>query len=340
MSTQLSFCIPTFNRAFLLGYTIESIINQANDEVEIVISDNASEDNTEEIVKSYQKIFSKITYFRQERNLGFDKNLLNAVKLAQGEYCWLMGSDDVIRPGAINRMLKELKEGFDIYLCNRTWCSFELVPIVDNFWLSKRIPDRCFNLSNKNELNCYLNSSMSLGALFGFMSSDVFKREKWNNVNFNESFLGTAYSHVYMLLSFIKKGSCRLKYIKESLVFCRGFNDSFGGHGQVKRFELDIDGHSLLAEEFFSEDVNLQNMFLKVITRMYPWQFVATVRTNCENINKWLMLEKKLKSVGYPGYMLFIYRYTKLVILMARFIKAKFKRIYYPLLFSYKEQAK
>ena len=87
MSIKLSLCIPTYNRAAFLSEALDSVIQQATDEVEIVISDNASNDGTAEMVTEYQGKFPRITYYRQPENLGFDRNMLRAVDLARGEYC-------------------------------------------------------------------------------------------------------------------------------------------------------------------------------------------------------------------------------------------------------------
>lgn len=79
MSISLSMCIPTYNRASYIGEAIHSIIIQLEDEfkdkVEIIISDNGSTDNTEEIVGIYQKIHSNIKYYRHDKNMGYECNV-------------------------------------------------------------------------------------------------------------------------------------------------------------------------------------------------------------------------------------------------------------------------
>lgn len=82
----LSICIPTYNRANYLKKSIESIIDQEefkNGEVEIIISDNASEDNTEEIGIKYAGQYSNINYFRNIQNIK-DENFSLALSRAHG----------------------------------------------------------------------------------------------------------------------------------------------------------------------------------------------------------------------------------------------------------------
>ena len=242
---RLSICIPTHNRFDYLQETIISIINQINKEdankVEICISDNASTDGTEFLVKEIIKISPiRIVFNRNEYNLGADKNFLKAVELATGEYCWLMGSDDLAALGSLERLLHEIEEGHDIYLCNRIDCNIMMKPIRNRYWLDMNISSEIFNLTNPTDFKNYVENSKSIGALFSYLSSIVFRKEKWQAVNFDPVFLGTAYSHVYMLLSFIKTG-CSLKYISDHLVLCRGDNDSFMDVGYevvIKRIML------------------------------------------------------------------------------------------------------
>ena len=128
MRYRLSFCIPTYNRASYLRETLGYIIDQADDSIEIVISDNASSDNTEEVVKEAKLRFPNITYFRWPENMGADRNYLKTVELARGDYCWFMGSDDGIKKGALKKVLEELKDGHDIYVCSQYFCDKKLKP--------------------------------------------------------------------------------------------------------------------------------------------------------------------------------------------------------------------
>lgn len=111
----LSICIPTYNRSGYLEKALESIRVQIADNaslhemVEVVVSDNASTDNTREIAERYKKYFAHFTYAASEKNVGFDLNIVNVVKNASGAYCWYLGDDDVIANGAIAFVSDQLK---------------------------------------------------------------------------------------------------------------------------------------------------------------------------------------------------------------------------------------
>ena len=92
---QLSVCIATLNRAKFIGETLDSIISQATDEVEIVIVDGGSSDNTAEIVEQYHQKFPRLHYLKLLKKGGVDQDYCRAVELASGDYCWLLVNAEV-----------------------------------------------------------------------------------------------------------------------------------------------------------------------------------------------------------------------------------------------------
>ena len=113
----LSICIPTYNGAQRLESTLFAVAPQVaalNDEVELIISDNCSTDNTREIVERARE-WGPIRYHRNEQNVGQARNvLLMTHELAQGEFAWVLGDDDVVRPGAVQRVIQVIKDQPDI----------------------------------------------------------------------------------------------------------------------------------------------------------------------------------------------------------------------------------
>jgi abequosyltransferase len=115
---KLSFCIATLNRSAFIGMTLESIICQATEQVEIVVLDGASTDRTGEVVRDYQERFPRLRYVRQSANMGVDHDFAEAVSQAQGEYCWLFSDDDLLLPGAIRAALDAIDNGYDVIIAN------------------------------------------------------------------------------------------------------------------------------------------------------------------------------------------------------------------------------
>jgi len=115
----LSICIPTHHgRAPVLRRALDSVFDQlggeSSEDVEVCVSDNASEDGTEQLVESYRAHEATLRYRRNPTNLGLVPNLLGVVDLAQGTFCWLLGSDDTIEPGGIAKVLAILREHVEV----------------------------------------------------------------------------------------------------------------------------------------------------------------------------------------------------------------------------------
>ena len=89
---DLSVCIPTYNRVLHLNNCLNSIklANKKNLKIEVCVSDNCSEENTEEILSKYKNDFN-LKFNRNKKNLGGPANILKSVSMAEGEFCWLLG---------------------------------------------------------------------------------------------------------------------------------------------------------------------------------------------------------------------------------------------------------
>lgn len=108
----LSICIPTFNRAELLELCLSTVLPQVMqfaDEVECVISDNASSDRTAAVVGLFAKLYC-IRYFRNEENIGIIANITKcASELAMGEFVLVIGDDDTLCAGSLEKILGLLR---------------------------------------------------------------------------------------------------------------------------------------------------------------------------------------------------------------------------------------
>lgn len=103
----LSIAIPTYNRAPFLDRCLESLLHQLSScsyAIEVLVSDNCSNDNTTDIVKKYQSRGCTITYVRNEENLGMDGNFASCIKQSKGKYIWLLGDDDYLKENALQRI--------------------------------------------------------------------------------------------------------------------------------------------------------------------------------------------------------------------------------------------
>lgn len=118
---KVSVIIPTFNRANLIQRSIHSLFNQTVQDFEIIIADDASTDNTEQIIKNYND--NRIIYFKLLKNSGQCVSRNQAIKIARGDYIGFLDSDDEWLPEKIEKQLSVFEKSFDPKLA-AVYCGF------------------------------------------------------------------------------------------------------------------------------------------------------------------------------------------------------------------------
>ncbi len=103
----LTIAIPTFNSAHFLPDAISSIMRQDLDDFEMLIVDNASEDNTGEVVRSFEN--PHIRYLRNPSNLGSRENGNRCLANSRGRYIKFLCADDVLLDGVVRKQLNVLE---------------------------------------------------------------------------------------------------------------------------------------------------------------------------------------------------------------------------------------
>ena len=104
---KLTVGIPTYNRSGFLREAIESVLAQTFTGFRVIVSDNVSDDDTPEVVRSFRD--ERIDYLRTERNIGPIANLNRLVTLAETEMLVLLPDDDVLKPGHLAAAVEALE---------------------------------------------------------------------------------------------------------------------------------------------------------------------------------------------------------------------------------------
>lgn len=120
-SPLVSICIPTFNYARFLGDAISSARAQSYSNIEIVVIDNCSTDETPEIVEAFARQDPRIRYHRNESNIGMQGNFNCCLRAAAGKYVKFLCADDWLEPDCVERMVEMLEARSDVVLvaCSR-----------------------------------------------------------------------------------------------------------------------------------------------------------------------------------------------------------------------------
>jgi glycosyltransferase involved in cell wall biosynthesis len=111
----VSIALCTYNGEKYLREQIESIINQTYKNIEIIIVDDSSVDNTFEIARSYMATDARVKCFRNGDNLGFNKNFEKALRLTTGAFISISDQDDIWEPQKIEVLLNSIKESWLVF---------------------------------------------------------------------------------------------------------------------------------------------------------------------------------------------------------------------------------
>lgn len=114
----LSICIPTYSRGSLLDQSIRKMIPVCQQHhILICVSDNASPDNTESVMKRLTSEYDFITYNRHPENIGPDNNFEYVLKMAKTKYRWLMSDTCFVE--CVDTLMSDLEsEDLDGYIVN------------------------------------------------------------------------------------------------------------------------------------------------------------------------------------------------------------------------------
>ena len=125
----LSICIPTYNRDYLLDKMLEQLCPIAKRfSIPIYISDNGSADNTQLVIQKYS-IDYDIVGFKQEENLGPDKNFEFLLTHASGKYRWLLGDSTIIDEKELAQLLDKLANNDYSFIVTGTLKRTEFLPL-------------------------------------------------------------------------------------------------------------------------------------------------------------------------------------------------------------------
>lgn len=102
----LTIAIPTYNRSRYLAELLTVLAPQLRNhpEIELFISDNASPDDTQQVVERFRTEGMECRYLRNEENIGSDPNFLQCFQEARGRYFWMVGDDDILVPGSVEKI--------------------------------------------------------------------------------------------------------------------------------------------------------------------------------------------------------------------------------------------
>lgn len=114
---RVSIGMPVYNGENFLKQAIDSLLSQTFEDFELIVSDNASTDRTEEICRKYATRDRRIRYYRNQKNLGAASNFNCVFELSRGEYFKWAAHDDICAPSFIAECVEVLDRDESVVLC-------------------------------------------------------------------------------------------------------------------------------------------------------------------------------------------------------------------------------
>ncbi|WP_312311249.1 glycosyltransferase family 2 protein [Empedobacter brevis] len=248
----VSIIIPTYNRADLIGETLDSIIAQTYQNWECIVVDDGSTDNTEEVLNHYIEKETRISYYKRQsnykpggngaRNYGFD--------ISKGEYINWFDSDDVMTSDFISVKINSI-ENDDIIICSHSTVNSELELIKEHDIIIE-----------KNILYDYLVWGDNFNVLTPSILFNKFFLTK-NNFRFNEAILRG--QETEFLLSIFSKNYQTLNYkiINQALFYYRQHSSTKSAKNSSQPKIFNFSGCFV---NFQKLKISKKNNYLRIVT--------------------------------------------------------------------------
>ena len=285
----ISICIPTYNRAHTLTHLLSSIARESKrlsleSAIEVIVSDNASKDNTEELISFFSNKIKNIKYIRLEENKGFGVNITNAVHNASGRYCWLMGSDEILCEGALLKVINafyNVDSAPDIILGNTITDGLER-----KFFFDYKQVESVYSINNFSD---FINNCTELSSCFGFISTIIIKKEIFTSDAIPVEYIGHPYTHMLRIIYFIRNSECRLKLLGYPLVET-GTEANEWNAIILNHFKLDYQTGYAICHDIFNDKPDIVKSFSLLLKRQYS-PFKVVLSRSCATRKEWDMIK-------------------------------------------------
>jgi len=269
----LAICIPTFNRDYLLDKMLEQVVPVVIEfGIPIYISDNASPDNTRAVVHKYQGLYSQIIYFRQETNLGPDRNFEFLLIHSEAKYKWLLHDSSYFLKADLEAILEALAAN-----------DYDFVVLGEKYRTEHLGPNRAY--SNSDELLQELGWHMTL------VSCLIYNQNCIRYLNF-ERYYNSRFLQTGVIFEYIAVRSCKVFFLNSV---------------KVKEFAV----QKRAFWEPISFEIFAKDWYLFVMSLPLTYSFYAKRKCILSHGKRFFTIRKLflLRSKGYFSYSIFVKYY-------------------------------
>ncbi len=217
-SPLVSIGLPVFNGSNFIEAAIESILSQSYSNLELIICDNASTDETVALCKRFVEKDPRVEYFRQEKNLGATRNFNSTFEKTRGKYFKWASHDDLLGPNYIADCVNFLEQHNDYIIC---WPHMDYVGIQGEFLHPQNVPNLSIQgPSFKQRIRTLFDFQKAgddvIPTIFALMRSDALR-----STNLWQRFVS---SEEILMLELLRQG--KAKQLEQTAFFFRVHDDS------------------------------------------------------------------------------------------------------------------
>ncbi|TXG38869.1 glycosyltransferase [Seonamhaeicola maritimus] len=262
-TNQISVIVPTYNRAHILSETLNSVLAQTYSNLECIVVDDGSTDNTEEIVNSFSLKDKRVKFYKRPGNYPKGANACRqyGYKISSGRYINWLDSDDVFALDKLELQIEKLlKDKGKVCVANGEFFNTTIGDSPNDLWAK--------NLGEKNTSQSLIlqKTRWATGALLWDKSAV--------SVEFWDTELQGGQEWLFHILSAINIKQEDFVFIREPLLYIRNSNDSITRDNVlVFRYNNYLNARVLLLNYLFEEDKRTFNTYFKAIG-MYSLKYI------------------------------------------------------------------
>jgi abequosyltransferase len=281
----LTIAIPTFNRAVHLKRLLDALLPMTEglgDRVELLVSDNASTDETPQVLTDAERVWPGLQVQRNATNIGGDGNIARSFQRARGTYVWIMGDDDIPKVGFLPVLLDLLEhDAPDLVYAPSEW-----LPEVLNARQGRPFDPKRRVTMNRTDFARYVNVWVT------FISGMIVRRAHAAERADIASFDGSLLIQLSWVLPALKHGTHFVVFGDEPILATAA---NTGGYGAIKVFGATFP--TVLAQELGVGSAEYRAMVGRTVSGYLP-QLIWGVRTGTvgrfDNDFPWALLREKI----------------------------------------------
>lgn len=303
--SSFSISIPTYSRKKYLLETINEY-NKQWDGLKINISDNSEDFETRDAISG---VGLNVNYSRNNCNIGIDLNILRSVEIADTDYVWICGDDDLPFDNAVVKVLGYLEKypSVDFFIVNSSANDINMSCFKEN--LTGIMHDEMFSCPNE--------ALKKIGWYTTFVGAFVVKKSVWDSID-AQKYVGTYFVHVGKLFEALAKGS-KVFFISEPLVRYRTGNASWNDRNLQIQFSYWPFTINSLPESYSRES---KLVAIKNVTNRFV-NFAGLVRSRASGALTYKSFYENIFPFAKNGFEYYRYRLffiAIMLVLVPRFI--------------------